>query len=132
MNDSMMLISSRWGSAKTFKLIPIKTEAPYNEAIFDPETKVLAIVGKEKKQIFHLMPKLDEKGNVMVLGIKNGKREQRDNGKDYYEQRQIIETYYEYFIEDKEEIIEFVETFGYNSDTHNFKEIIDQAYTIVE
>lgn len=124
----MLLISSTWGSAKTFKLIPTAIESPYNEAIFDPETKVLAIVGKEKKQIFHLMPKLDEKGNVMMLSIKNGKREMRDNGKDYYEQRQIIETYYEYFIEDKEEIISFVNAFAINADTHGYLEIINQAF----
>jgi hypothetical protein len=50
MNKSMMLITSAWGSKKTFKLIPISPECPYNEAIFDVDNKVLAVISKQKKE----------------------------------------------------------------------------------
>ena len=51
MNKSMMLVTSSWGPRKTFKLMPITPDAIYNEGIFDPDSKVLALIGKEKKGI---------------------------------------------------------------------------------
>jgi len=31
MKNSMMLVTSSWGNDKTFKLLPISSECPYNE-----------------------------------------------------------------------------------------------------
>ena len=50
MNKTMMLVTSTWDREKTFKLIPVSPDSPYNEGIFDPENKVLAVISKEKKQ----------------------------------------------------------------------------------
>lgn len=49
MNKTMLLVTSSWGSKKTFKLIPADLSCPYNEAIYDIDSKVLAVIGKEKK-----------------------------------------------------------------------------------
>jgi len=120
MNNTMMLITSSWGPAKTFKLIPITKECPYNECIFDVNTKVLAIISKESKESFHMMPKLTDTGDV--LRLKLGKKE---NGKDYAEERKALVTFYEYYIENKEEVISFVNSIAENAEGFDFQQYID-------
>lgn len=123
MTKSMLLTTSRWGEQPTFKMIPVALEAPFNEVIFDPEQKVLAIVGKEKKQTFHMLPKLDDKGRLMPLTNK------RVDGKDYAEERRLIETYYEYFVEDKQEIIDFIKHFALNAGSYDFVQYVEAAFS---
>jgi len=115
-----MLITSSWGPAKTFKLIPITKECPYNECIFDVQQKVLAIISKESKESFHMMPKLNELGDIQRL--KMGKKE---NGKDYAEERRALVTFYEYYIENKEEVISFVNSIAENAEAFDFQQYLD-------
>ena len=123
MTKSMLLTTSKWGEQQTFKMIPVAQEAPFNEVIFDPGQKVLAIVGKEKKQTFHMLPKLNDKGQLMPLNDK------RTPGKEYAEERRLIDTYYEYFIEDKQEIIDFVKHFALNAGSYDFTSYIEAAFS---
>lgn len=127
MNKSMLLVTSTWGSKKTFRLIPASLEAPYNEAIYDPEVKVLALIGKDKKDSFQMMPKLNELGDPQVLKI--GKR---PNGKDYAESRQVLETYYEYYVENQAEITDLVNRLALNADTYDFQSYMSQTEAPVE
>jgi hypothetical protein len=120
----MLLISSTWDGQPTFKMIPACVEAPYSEVIFDPSSGTLAIVAKEKKQTLHMLPKLDETGDVVRLKVKK-----RENGKEYAETRVSMETFYEYFIEKKEEILDFVAHFAINADKVDAKSIIENAFT---
>lgn len=121
MNKSMLLVTSTWGNRKTFRLIPATTESAYNEAIYDPEVGVLALIGKEKKESFQMMPKLTELGDPQVLKI--GKR---PNGKDYAESRQVLETYYEYYVENKDEITDLVNRLALNADTYDYQSYMSQ------
>ena len=118
-----MLVTGSWGNTKTFKLIPVTPECPYNEAIFDRDSKVLALIGKEKKQSFHMLPKLTDLGDVQTLKI--GKR---SNGKDYAEERKALETYYEYYIENPSEIESIVNQLAVNADSFEFKQYLETAY----
>ncbi|HEY4062312.1 MAG TPA: hypothetical protein VGM30_10450 [Puia sp.] len=118
---SMLLITSAWGNAKTFKLIPVTKECPFNEAIYDPDVRVLAIISKEKKESFKRLDKLDDNGDSIPL--KNPKP-----GKPYKEERKVLETFYEYYIKDTEEIKQFIDSFALNSDHFNTDEyLIKQA-----
>ena len=108
-----MIVTGVWNNKKTFKLIPVSPEAPYNEAMLDIDSKVLAIVGKEKKETFHMMPKLNEFGDLQYLKI--GKR---NNGKDYAEERKTLETFYEYYLENREEIEGLISSLAVNADTY--------------
>jgi len=127
MDKNMMLITSRWANKKTFKMIPTTSESPYNEVIFDLDSKVLALIGKEKKESLHMLAKLNEFGDPQVLKI--GKR---SNGKDYAEERKSLETYYEYFIEERDEIENFVKTFAINNDSFDIKSYLDEAFNNTE
>lgn len=118
-----MLVTGVWNNKKTFKLIPVSPDAPYNEVMMDMDAKVLAIVGKEKKETFHMMPKLDEWGNFQVMKI--GKRQ---NGKDYAEERKILETFYEYYLENRDEIESLISALAVNADTYDFKTYLDAAF----
>lgn len=123
MTSSMLLISSTWANQPTFKMIPINTSCPYNEVIFDPSSRALAIVGKEKKQTLHMLPKLTDTGDVQRL-----KMQKRDNGKEFAEQRVTLETFYEYFVEEKSEIEEFIKFFASNANTFGYQAIVDASF----
>ena len=127
MNKSMLLVTSTWGNKQTFRLIPACLEAPYNEAIYDPEAKVLALIGKDKKESFQMMPKLNEFGDPQVIKI--GKR---PNGKDYAESRQVLDTYYEYYVENQSEIIDLVNRLAFNVDTYDFESYMSQTEAPLE
>jgi hypothetical protein len=106
MQKSMMLIKSTWNQGKTFRLIPINVDCPYNEAIYDPEQKILAVISKECKETFQMVPKFDDKGDVMQA------KRVRENGKQYAEERRALDTWYEYYVEDVDDIKAFIEWFA--------------------
>lgn len=111
MDNSMMLVTSTWGTMKTFKMIPTAIDCPYAECIFDVQGKILAVIGKDKKESMHMLPRLNDSGDVQYLKI--GKR---NNGKDYAEERKLITTFYEYYIEEADEIRNFINKFACNKD----------------
>ena len=118
--SNMLLITSNWGPAKTFKMIPITKDCPYNEVIFDVQSKTLAIIGRESKESFHMVPKLTDVGDVMRLKL--GKKE---NGKDYAEERKALVTFYEYYITEKEEIEDFIAKFAVNAGSYDYMQYIN-------
>lgn len=120
MEKTMLLISSTWGPRKTFKMIPTSVDCPYNEVIFDPDSKVLAVIGKEKKESMHMVAKLNEWGDPQTMKI--GKRA---NGKDYAEERKTLEAFYEYYIEDMNEISEFVKAIAENAGTFDYTSVLE-------
>ena len=115
-----MLVSGNWGPYKTFKLIPVSTECPYIEAIFDQSSKILAVISKDKKPTYHMVPKLDDNGDQIPMKL--GKRA---NGKDHKEQRVMMDTYQEYYINDLEEVDTIVKAFALNADTYDYKKTMD-------
>jgi hypothetical protein len=122
MTKSMMLITGAWGQTKTFKMIPVSNDAPYNEAIFDRDSKVLALIGKEKKQSMHMVAKLDDNGDVKRMKVGR-----RDNSKDYAEERKTLETYYEYYLDNPEEIRNVINLLCINADSFDYNEYLEAA-----
>lgn len=120
MNKSMMLITSSWGTKKTFKMIPATPDCIFNEAIFDLDSKVLALISKEKKESLHMVAKVNEWGDVVPMKI--GKR---SNGKDYAEERKSLETFYEYYIEDVNDVKDIVARLAVNSDTFDITSFVE-------
>ena len=112
---SMLVISSTWGDVgserPTFKMIPVTVDCPYQECIFEPSKKILAVISKVRKQNYIMTHKIDENGDPVFL--KHGARQ---NGKNYKEERRLIETFTEYYIESLLEIRQFIEMFAVNPD----------------
>jgi hypothetical protein len=123
----MMLVTGTWGNTKTFKMIPTSSDCPFVEAIFDRDSKVLALIGREKKESMHFFPKLDENGDIKYL-----KMGRRKDGKDYAEERKSLESYYEYYIEEPSEIVDIVSRLALNADTFDFNSYIELSNTVEE
>ncbi len=111
---SMLLVTSTWDGESTFKLIPISLSCPYQEIIYVPKAGTLAVISKTPLQKYTMLPKMDSNGDVEYL-----KGKTRSNGKPYKEERRLAESYSEYFIEDKEEIRDFVAMFAINYKVDN-------------
>lgn len=116
MSNSMLLISATWGEKKSFKLIPVTNNPVYLEGIFDPETNVLALISPLKKEGYHMVPKLDDNGDMVST------KGPRKNGKTYKEERKTLETYQEYYITEREEIINMIDTIAVNHSDFNYKQ----------
>jgi hypothetical protein len=119
--NNMMLITSTWKDGKTFKLIPTTADCPYVEAIYDTNMKVLAAIGAVKKDIFHMMPKLDLNGDAEMR-----KSPGRD-GSPIKQERRTIETFQEYYLEERADIEAFIKHFAGNADTYDFKTYLDMV-----
>tara|TARA_R110001592_G_scaffold347760_1_gene641480 strand:- start:3107 stop:3481 length:375 start_codon:yes stop_codon:yes gene_type:complete len=115
LGKNMMLINSAFKNVKSFSMISISKECPYVEALFDPSSGVLAVITKEKKNTFHMVPKINEKG------VPQGDKKQRVQ----------IETYTEYYITSKEDINNFIGIFAINSDFNTEKYMVDLQETKV-
>lgn len=107
---NMLLITSSWGNPAipTFRMIPVALESPFQECIYDPEAGVLAVISKTPKQSYIMVHKVDENGDPVPT--KNNAP--RAGGARYKEERRLVDTYQEYYIEDEKEIIDFVNMFS--------------------
>jgi hypothetical protein len=118
----MMLVNSGWQGVESFRLMPITENCPYVECIFDPTNKLLVVISKIKKNGMHMLPRLDEMGDPIFLKV--GKR---NNGKVVKEERKVLETFQEYYIEEISDIEYFIEHFAVNSDKFDYKKIMTAA-----
>jgi hypothetical protein len=109
---NMLLITAPWGeNEKTFKLMPLTSDCPYIEAIFNAEHNVLAVISKDKKDSHFMVQKLNDEGAPEINKAKSG----------YKQQRVTLPKYYEYYITEQSEIDQFVELVAANSDTFDYK-----------
>ena len=117
---NMMLVNSSFRGAKSFNLIPVSKDAPYIEAMFDPSSGILACIGVNSKQSFHMVPRLDDKGQPIRLKVPN-----KTTGKTVKEQRVSQQTYSEYYISEKNDRDNFINIFAINADTFDYKQFTD-------
>tara|TARA_R100000657_G_C4612171_1_gene64830 strand:- start:206 stop:619 length:414 start_codon:yes stop_codon:yes gene_type:complete len=117
---NMMIISSPFRNAESFALVPVTSDTPYVEAMFDPASGILAVISKVSKQSFHMVPRLDDNGQPQRLKVPN-----KTTGKTVKEQRVSMETFSEFYITNKEEIKNFINIFAINADSYDFAKYVD-------
>ena len=105
----MLLVQATWQESQTFRMIPITESCPYVECIFDPGTKVFVVILKTTKTTLHMLPKLDEYG-IAITGVKGTKQD-----------RNKIEIFQEFYIEDQTGILDIVEHFAINAKKFDYK-----------
>ena len=115
-----MLVNSVFRNARSFSLIPVSVDSPYVEAMFDPSSGILAVISKVSKQSFHMVPRLDDNGQPQRLKVPN-----KATGKTVKEQRVSLNTFQEYYINDKSDIETFIELFAVNASSFNYKEFLE-------
>lgn len=113
-NKKMWLISGEWGHAETFKMIPATLDSPYVECIYNPIIKVLVVIGKDKKDQFHMMHRLDDDGQP--IAAKKATKEEP-----YKKQRTQLENYQEYYIIGNTEVEDFIKSFAVNYEEFDYK-----------
>lgn len=123
---NMMLITSTWKGGKTFKLIPTTSDTAFVEGIYDGGVKVLALVGNNKKDTFHMLPKIDPNGDNEL------RKTPAKDGNPYKQERRTLETYHEYYIEERQEIIDFVKAFAINADSFDIVTYLDAEPAVTE
>ncbi len=112
---TMMLVESTWQDTTTFKMIPVSNDCPYVECIYDPSSKVFVIISKVTKTSLHMLPKLDEYGKALS-GNRGAKQERRS-----------IDTFQEYYIEEKDSIVDVVNLFAVNAKKFDITKFIDKV-----
>jgi len=117
---NMMLITSPFRNMPSFSLIPVSNDSPFVEAMFDPSSSILAVISKVSKQSFHMVPRLDNNGQPERLKVPN-----KETGKVHKEQRISMETFSEFYITEKEEILNFIKVFAINSDSFDYDKFME-------
>jgi hypothetical protein len=120
---SMLLITSVWQMKKTFKLMPISKDCPFVECIYDPESKMLAVVLDKIKETYHMLPKLDENGDPISV-----KGRPRPAGQKTKEERRLVQTYGEVYLADPTDQEQIIELFALNSDVFDYKSMMTPEY----
>lgn len=115
---SMILIHSNFGQAKSFRMIPASKDCPYVEVLFDPERNILVPVLNVIKDSYHMLPKLDDNGDPQELKVSK-----RANGKNFKEERRLVQTFSEFYIYEKESIEYFVNTFAANAEEFDYQSL---------
>lgn len=116
--NNMLLITSSWKEGKTFKMIPATKDCPFVECIYDQQMQVLAVIGSSKKDTFHMLTKLDANGDPETRKVPSR------NGNPFKEERRSVETFQEYYIEDLNEIREFVKMFATNANSFDYEQYL--------
>ena len=116
--NTMMLVQATWQEKQTFRMIPISESCPYVECIFDPGTKVFVIISKIKRTSLQMLPKLDEYGQP-VTGAKGHK-----------EERNKIEVFQEFYIEDKIAVESLIELFAVNAKKFDYKKFMKESQVV--
>jgi hypothetical protein len=104
-------------------MMPTTIDCPFNEVIFDPEQKVLAVVSKDSKEKPMMMPRLNDRGDLVQAKRANGEQ-------GWQEQRVIMNSYYEYYIEDINDIVAFVKMFAVNDTAQVFSNTLQEAFEL--
>ncbi len=115
--QNMMLVNSSFRNAKSFTLIPVSTDSPYVEAMFDPQSSILAVISKVMKQSYHMVPKLNDDGQPIRL-----KNPNQETGKTVKEERRLVDTFSEFYLSDKKDIETFIHMFAVNASNFDYKE----------
>jgi hypothetical protein len=124
--NNMMVYHALWHGQKSFRMMPLSEDCPFNEVLYNPIEKVLAVISKDQKEKPQLLPKLNEKGEL----VKN----KPGSSNPWQEERRMMPAYYEYYIEDMSDIDYFIKCFAVNADhmALNVLSNIDDALPLVE
>ena len=123
--NSMILVQSTWQESQTFRMIPITESCPYVECILDPATKVFVVITKINKTSLHMIPRLDDNGDpIYVKGA-------RPNGRTVREERKTIDTFQEFYIEDKKAMEDIINLMAINAKTFKYKKFLEETPTEV-
>jgi hypothetical protein len=117
---NMLLVKSSWNEGETFRMIPVSKDCPYVECIFDPSTNVFVVISTICKTTLHMLPRLDDNGDPAPLKVP------RKNGRNVKEERKTIETFQEFYLEDKDAVKELIDLFAVNAKKFDYDKYLNK------
>jgi hypothetical protein len=117
---TMMIYSSDWQGEKSFRMLPVHEDCPFNEVIFDPKQRVLAIISKDAKEKPQMLPKLNGNGQMIKIKGLSPAEAESPYHPNYVEERVMMDTYYEYYMDNMDDIHAFVTLMAVNADHDAF------------
>jgi hypothetical protein len=108
--SNMIIVRSSFGGQPNFTLIPVTMDCAYVEALFEPVSKSLVIFNKCTQTKFRMIPKINESGDHVMP------KKPRPDRQTYCEERKQMESFYEHYLVDPQDIREFVKRFAVNAD----------------
>tara|TARA_R100000152_G_C6652719_1_gene93876 strand:+ start:209 stop:664 length:456 start_codon:yes stop_codon:yes gene_type:complete len=105
---------------RSFKMIPANNDCPYVECIYSMKDGFLAVITKNMKQSYHMVPKLDDNGDPIPM-----KGKVRPNKKDYKEERRLVDTFSEFYLMTPEEIDGFIKLYAINAKEFDYDQFIN-------
>ena len=118
--QNMILVKSVFRNVNSFTLIPVSLDSPYTEAMFDPASGILAVISKVMKQSYHMVPKLDDNGDPQRLKVPN-----QQTGKTVQEERRLVDTFSEFYLNDKADIETFIHMFAVNASEFDYTQFMN-------
>ena len=113
----MLIVSSTWGDKKSFQLIPVEESCPYVDVIFDPSTGILGVVNKQHKPKMQLVARMDDNGDPIP------RKGRVVAGQDKHQvQRLMFDAFYEYTLDNADDIRTFVELHARNPQHPAFRQ----------
>lgn len=125
--NSMMLVSSQRDGAPTFRLIPLTQECPYGEVVYIPAAKVLAIFHKHAVEGLHMVPKIDDNGDMV-----NRTKGPSKDGNPYKQERKTLNSPQDSYIANPPEIDDFIAMFAVNPEFNYRVFMQDPAKPLIE
>ncbi len=99
MKDTMHLVTAQEDKGLTFFLMPSSNQCPYNEASFDPKSKILTVIGKDTYETFMMVNRLKPNGKLWEDSAVEGGIQQ---------ERILVQRHFSYRIKEENEIRTFV------------------------
>ena len=125
-NPTMLLVTAEFADRESFKMIPVHKECPYSEAIYVMNEKVLYLMSAQSKESMHLVPRLDEDGELQRA------KKPKQNGLLYKEQRVMVDTFVEHPVSVKEEVVNIIKMFAVNEKEFDYMKYLDQPAKLVD
>lgn len=126
--NNMMLYTTATNGVKTFGLMPTDDTCPFNEAIYMPSLEALAVLSKTTRDTFTMLERLDENGETSLTTVKD--KEKGGNRQVTKQQRVQVQSPWEYFINEKDEIREFIKLHAINADTFDYAKYMTSLETV--
>jgi hypothetical protein len=126
----LLLVNTPYG----FGLLPVTDNSPYVDGFYDPQRRVLVLYGREKKEAYHFLPKVNQYGESLadIVAVKDeqGKPKKDDKGQTIKEKRDLIERHKtvfskEYYVSNPDDITAFLNLTAINADTFDFKQYLN-------
>jgi len=129
---TMLLVTFIWNQKKSLNLIPMSKDCPFTDGMYDVDAQRLIMMSASTKDGLHMVPSRDENGDFVKAKHPRKDINGEPNGKLIKERQIQLNLPQEYYVIEKEEIIDMIKRLAINADTFDYKAIVDPSPIITK